>query len=135
MGEPFWFRLGRGREKQKELGLQALTRSQLQPSQTHPSVRGKAEQQPFRGWVHSGPALEDKADRGRKEVGGTSERLQPAGSRVPQGQPSVCVRWGGGLLIPGTCPTGGWCSEGEAPASAGCSSNGRQTAGIPPRTS
>ena len=41
--------------------------------------------------MHSSPALEDKADRGRKEVGGTSERLQLAGSRVPQGQPSVCV--------------------------------------------
>lgn len=36
--------------------------------------------------------------------------------------------------IPGTCPTGGWCSGEGAPASAGCSSTGRQTAGTPPRT-
>lgn len=36
--------------------------------------------------------------------------------------------WGGGS--PGRCPTGGWCSAGAVPSSAGCSSSGRQTAGI-----
>lgn len=34
---------------------------------------------------------------------------------------------------PGRCPTGGWCSAGAPPASAGCSSSGRRTAGTAPR--
>lgn len=33
---------------------------------------------------------------------------------------------------PGRCPTGGWCSAGAAPSSAGCSSSGRRTADIAP---
>lgn len=37
--------------------------------------------------------------------------------------------------IPGRCPRGGWCSAEAAPSSAGCSSSGRRTAGIRPRTS
>ena len=31
---------------------------------------------------------------------------------------------------PGRCPTGGWYNAGAPPSSAGCSSSGRQTAGI-----
>lgn len=34
---------------------------------------------------------------------------------------------------PGRCPTGGWCSAGAAPSSAGCSSSERQIAGTAPR--
>lgn len=33
---------------------------------------------------------------------------------VPQGQSGM--EKAGTLFIPGMCPTGGWCSEGEAPA-------------------
>lgn len=36
-------------------------------------------------------------------------------------------------VLPGRCPTVGWCSAGEALSSAGYSSSGRQTVSIPPR--
>lgn len=50
-------------------------------------------------------------------------------------RPGSWHRRGGGRKesSPGRCPTGGWCSAGAPPSSAGCSSSGRQTAGISPR--
>lgn len=42
----------------------------------------------------------------------------------------LCVN----VRVPGRCPTVGWCSVAAAPSSGGCSSSGRRTAGIPPRS-
>lgn len=49
-------------------------------------------------------------------VGCTSEQLYsiPAQEMGTSGQSGV--ERDGNLFIPGMCPTGGWCSEGEAPA-------------------
>lgn len=94
VGEPFWFRLGRGKRKTERVRSPSPDEKPA-PALSHPSFceGGKQSGSPsVAGCTAALPSRTRQTEAGRR--GGTSERLQPAGSRVPQGWPGVCVCWG-----------------------------------------